>query len=335
MEKILDFESSSSMDVHVESPFPYHESMRGLIIVFVAALSIAVPPRLHGQGEVEKYSMMTTTVLLMKGAQPLSQGTGFLYATTKPDGSVDTVFIATNYHVVTGHSPGTGEANQGDHVRFMLHTDANDPKTVIGVEMPLYTKNVEPLWIASADHPNADVVLLPLPPAAYEKKAFLYVFTEAHTAGDIRVRPTSQVALLGYPYGFSDTVNHLPVWKTGHVASEPYVDFQGDPLFLVDVSAFPGMSGSPVLAVANGTYETESGAMTTGRMYKLMGVFSGMRVVKPQNAGDVSVFNPGGIATAGDSLQLGYVWKAALLADIARSFDIKTWVGRDMFKGDE
>jgi hypothetical protein len=308
--------------------------MRQLIALAAATmLLVAAPARLHGQvqGAVEEYSMMTTTVLLMKGQQALSQGTGFLYAATKADGSPDTVFLVTNFHVVTGHSPGTGEPNQGDHVRFMLHTDRTDPTNVLGVEMPLYTKNNDPLWIASLDHPNADVVLLPLPPAAYAK-AFLYVFSEAHTVGDIRMRPTSQVALLGYPYGFSDSVNHLPVWKTGHVASEPNVDFQGDPVFLVDVSAFPGMSGSPVLGVANGTYETESGAMTTGRIVKLLGVFSGMRVVKPQNAGDVSVFNPQGVATAGDSLQLGYVWKAALIADMARKFDWTTWVGLDMFK---
>jgi hypothetical protein len=302
--------------------------MRPFIAVALAGLLlIATPPRLRAQVDVEEYSMMTTTVLLMKGGQSLSQGTGFLYATTRADGTPDTVFIVTNFHVVTGHAPGTGEPNQGDRVRFMLHTDRGDPKSVIGIEMPLYAKTGEPLWVASAEHPNADVVLLPLTPAAYAK-ASIYVFSEAHTVGNIRVRPTSQVALLGYPYGFSDTLNHLPVWKTGHVASEPNTDFQGDPMFLVDVSAFPGMSGSPVLAVANGTYEMESGAMTTGRIYKLLGVFSAMRVVKAQGAGEVSVFNPGGLATAGDSLQLGYVWKAALLADIARSFDWKSWPGR-------
>jgi hypothetical protein len=299
-------------------------------LLLVGAL-VLWPGRPHGQVDVETYSMMTTTVLLLKGTQALSQGTGFLYATTKPDGGVDTVFIVTNFHVVTGHAPNTSEPNQGDRVRFVLHTDQNDPKTVLGVEMPLYTKANEPLWIASEDHPNADVVLLPLPPSAYAK-AFLYVFSEAHTVGNIKIRPTSQATLLGYPYGFSDTVNHLPVWKTGHVASEPNVDFQGEPQFLVDVSAFPGMSGSPVLATANGTYETETGAMTTGRIVKLLGVFSAMRVVHPQPGGDVSVFNPQGDASSGGSLQLGYVWKAALIAEIARNFDMKTWVGRDMFK---
>ena len=99
--------------------------------------------------------------------------------------------------------------------------------------------------------------------ASYEGLAPL-VFTEAHTRGDIRIRPTSGATLLGYPYGFYDQKHFLPVWKTGHVASEPSVDFEGRPVFLVDVSAFPGMSGSPVLAVANGLYETEDGSMRSG-----------------------------------------------------------------------
>ena len=300
-------------------------------LVFLVALGLLAASRAQGQVDIDAPSLMTTTVLLLKGTQQISQGTGFFYASTTPDGLPDTVFLVTNIHVLTGHPPGPSQPSDGDRIRFVLHKDGANPKDVLAVEMPLYTKAAEPLWIVSQTHPNADVALLPLPKSVYAK-AEMRVFTESHTAGNIRIRPTSQATLLGYPYGFSDTTNFLPVWKTGHVASEPNVDFQGEPQFLVDVSAFPGMSGSPVLAVANGTYETESGAMATGRIMKLLGVFSAMRMVRPQSGGDGSIFNPQGDATAGGSLQLGYVWKAALLADLARGFDIKTWVGRDTIK---
>jgi hypothetical protein len=134
------------------------------------------------------------------------------------------------------------------------------------------------------------------------------VFVEEHTRPLIRIRPTSSATLLGYPYGFFDTKNMLPVWKTGHVASEPQVDFQGKPAFLVDVSAFPGMSGSPVLAVANGVYEDDQEIMRTGRVIRLLGVFSSMPVIRSEQPG-----------VADTSLQLGYVWKAALIADLARA----------------
>jgi hypothetical protein len=160
----------------------------------------------------------------------------------------------------------------------------------------------------NADEDDADVILLPLPKAAFEGIA-MFVFIEDHTRADIRIRPTSGATLVGYPYGFSDTKNRLPVWKTGHVASEPQVDFQGNPAFLVDVSAFPGMSGSPVLAVANGVYEDEREVMRTGKVLRLLGVFSAMPVMRSQTPGQSDI-----------SLQLGYVWKASLIAELARAY---------------
>ena len=70
---------------------------------------------------------------------------------------------------------------------------------------------------------------------------------------------------VGLPYGFFDREHRLPIWKTGHVASEPDVDFEGEPTFLVDVSAFPACRGL-VLAVATGIYESEDGVMRSGRV---------------------------------------------------------------------
>ena len=91
----------------------------------------------------------------------------------------------------------------------------------------------------------------------YAQLTSFYVFVEGHTRTDLKIRPTSGATLLGYPYGFYDKKHLLPIWKTGHIASEPDVDFEGEPTFLVDVSAFPGMSGSPVLAAGSGVYESE------------------------------------------------------------------------------
>lgn len=133
------------------------------------------------------------------------------------------------------------------------------------------------------------------------------------------MRPTSGATLLGYPYGFADTAHDLPVWKTGHIASEPSVDFDNLPVFLVDVSAFPGMSGSPVLAVANGIYENEEGQMRSGRVLKLLGIFSAMPVVRELKPTDAGADSSPVVATE-TALQLGYVWKAALIAEVARQY---------------
>ena len=271
--------------------------------------------------DLEPASIMTTPVLLYNRERQVSQGTGFFFANTTGNDVPDTVFLVTNYHVVTGHPPGSGNAPNGDRIRFMVHDDPSDVSSIRVIELGLYEPNGTPRWVASVGHPEADVVLIPLPPAVYETNRLkLRVFTEAHTRGDIRIRPTSGATLLGYPYGFFDQKHYLPIWKTGHIASEPSVDFDGKPLFLVDVSAFPGMSGSPVLAVANGIYEAEDGVMRSGRVLKLLGVFSAMPVIKERRRPDAPPAVADAPPLAEVSLQLGYVWKAALIADLARGY---------------
>lgn len=288
--------------------------MRFRAAAVAVALLLAAIPAAGRQAAVDVQSLMTTPVWLYDGRRQVSQGTGFFYANMRPDGTAEAVFLVTNYHVVTGHAPGSPAPRSGDRIRFALHKDATNLEAVSDYELPLYDARGEPVWVSSDMHPNADVVLVPLPARILP----LYVFTEEHTRGDIKIRPTSGATLLGYPYGFFDRRHLLPIWKTGHVASEPDVDFEGQPTFLVDVSAFPGMSGSPVLAVATGIYESEDGVMRSGRIRKLLGIFSSMPVVRrPVLSASDSSQPP---VTADTSLQLGYVWKAALIADIARSY---------------
>jgi hypothetical protein len=291
-----------------------------VVVLVLGLFLLAAAPAATRQATVDPQSLMTTPVYLYNGSREISQGTGFFFANMKADGSdkAETVFLVTNYHVVTGHGPRENKPRSGDRIRFALHVDPDDLENVRTLELPLYDIHDDPIWAASESSPGADVVLVPLPPKAYEGVIKLFVFTEAHTRGDIKIRPTSGATLLGYPFGFYDKKHLLPIWKTGHVASEPEVDFEGEPTFLVDVSAFPGMSGSPVLAVANGVYETEDGAMRSGRILKLLGIFSAMPVIR-ESRPDPSGYSSETVTTE-VSLQLGYVWKASLIADIARHY---------------
>jgi hypothetical protein len=297
-------------------------SMRPAFQAALAALALgAVPVAGQQPATVDPQSLMTTPVLLFNGAREVSQGTGFFYGNQKSDGTFDTVFLVTNYHVVTGHAPRVSTTRSGDRIRFALHENPDDLEKVRSIELALYDQRGDPIWVSSDSFPNADVVLVPLPAKVYAGIP-QYVFTEMHTKADIKIRPTSGATLLGYPYGFYDKKHLLPVWKTGHVASEPDVDFEGEPTFLVDVSAFPGMSGSPVLAVATGIYETEDAVMRSGRVLKLLGIFSAMPVIR-QTRPDPSGFSSEAVSTE-TSLQLGYVWKASLIAEIARNYRSKS-----------
>jgi hypothetical protein len=299
-----------------------------VVLVMLTAAPAGVAARSAQQPSIEAMSLMTTPVLLAAGNRTVSQGTGFLYATTR-GGEVDMVFLVTNYHVVTGNEPQSLARAQGDRLQFYFHKSREEPTSHFPVNIPLYTKTGEPIWIQSTQYPEADVVLVPIVPELYDAQGQMFVFSQEHTEIDMKVRPSTQATLLGYPYGFFDTRNFLPVWKTGHLATEPSVDFQGEPVFLVDVSAFPGMSGAPVVAVSNSVYENEVGQMMSGVQRKLLGVFSAMRMVKTRQAADgTDMLSPGSTPNPGDSLQLGYVWKAGLINDIARGFNKADWLER-------
>jgi hypothetical protein len=54
--------------------------------------------------------------------------------------------------------------------------------------------------------------------------------------------------IVGFPEGLvhRDLDGISPIWKTGHIASEPHRDFNGEPIVLVDATTRPGLSGAPV-----------------------------------------------------------------------------------------
>ena len=64
-----------------------------------------------------------------------------------------------------------------------------------------------------------------------------------------------KIIFVGYPKGFFDDVNFLPVARSGFVASIPAVDFRNKKQLLIDAQVFPGSSGSPVFIEVNGNYK--------------------------------------------------------------------------------
>jgi len=131
--------------------------------------------------------------------------------------------------------------------------------------------------------------------------------------------------MVGYPYGFHDTYNSLPIWKTGSLASEPESDFQGKPLLLVDISSFRGMSGSPVFAVRHGAYETHEGKAAIGSARRFLGVFSAFQSISIkrylEQLADTSRIG----VISEENLQLGYVWKASILSEVVAGFDAQAY----------
>ena len=85
------------------------------------------------------------------------------------------------------------------------------------------------------------------------------------------------VSIIGFPMGMS-AFGKLPIWKTGHIASEPLLDLGEEPAFLIDATTRGGMSGSPVVLRLNGGYKTRSGnvmMVTSGFRTLFLGIYSG------------------------------------------------------------
>ena len=85
------------------------------------------------------------------------------------------------------------------------------------------------------------------------------------------------VSIIGYPGGLKGRGN-FPLWKTGHIVSEPDLDYNGEPVFLIDATTRGGMSGSPVILRLKGGSRKRSGdrmIASTGYSTLFLGVYSG------------------------------------------------------------
>jgi hypothetical protein len=98
------------------------------------------------------------------------------------------------------------------------------------------------------DDPSIDVAAINISEATNDRTIFsknLTVSNFANFDSDI-LFPTQNVVFIGYPDGFYDEYNYLPICRHGRIASLPRVDFDRQARFLIDAHVYEGSSGSPV-----------------------------------------------------------------------------------------
>lgn len=72
------------------------------------------------------------------------------------------------------------------------------------------------------------------------------------------------VLMIGYPNGIWDSVNNMPIFRKGTTATNPLIDYNGKKEIMIDIAAFPGSSGSPVLIFNDSGYRDKRGNMFMG-----------------------------------------------------------------------
>ncbi len=197
---------------------------------------------------------ITAKIDVIAPEPPNPVGTGFFYHVSPNDGTdCDLLFLISNKHVFkdprgkltislnrrkTGYMPDFG------NIRTFIHN---------GFEHIYYA------------HPNPEVDLAcvdvsDIPPTdAFTKFLNRSLLREIDYA---KVALGSDVIFVGYPRGYYDVVNNLPLIRRGSIASMPSVDFNGKGQVVIDAHLFHGSSGSPVF-------------VSWDNRYSLLGVVSG------------------------------------------------------------
>ena len=204
----------------------------------------------------------------------IGSATGFVVQTA------DQPYLITNWHVVSGRHPNTNEVldksgRVPDELRIIHHSSGRLGSWTIRQEALFHTDGT-PRWIEHPRGQTLDVVALPL--QSLDTNVTIHPFDLSLADADVMVRPAMPVSIIGYPLGLS-TGGGWPIWKTGHIASDPDLDYGGRPAFLIDATTRGGMSGSPVVLRFYGAYQSNDGSFNVGRgATRFLGVYSSQEV---------------------------------------------------------
>jgi len=139
----------------------------------------------------------------------------------------------------------------------------------------------EPIFLT---HDSADVAALTIDCGQYEVYSY-----DVYFEPKIRIMPAESVSVIGFPFGLRHG-GYLGLWVSGTIASEPEIDYDEMPCFLIDCRTRKGQSGSPVIVCKKGMYKDKQGNtnIITGDITELLGIYTGRINIESD---------------------LGYVWK--------------------------
>jgi hypothetical protein len=221
---------------------------------------------------IDPLSARPLYLIQVNESQVLGTATGFVVQ----KGS--NYYLITNWHVVSGRHPETNQIQNQlgltpDAILIWHH--GKQLGSWVKKREALYDEKGNRRWFEHKKGKSVDVIALPLQDTGND--ATLYPFDLSLAETDMLPEVAMPVSIIGFPLGFT-SAGFFPIWKTGHIASEPNLDYQGEPLFLIDATTRGGMSGSPVVLRLSGGYKKKDGSAimsSSGHRTLFLGVYSG------------------------------------------------------------
>lgn len=184
-----------------------------------------------------------------------SSGTGFFFNFQTTKGIVPV--LITNKHVVKNE--------QIQEMKFHLH---------LGNDSGPIDENYEVLYKSCWNfHPSHDLCFTFVNPLFEEvkrrtgKNVFCIPNEESLIYDQEKLLELSaleEVVMIGYPIGLWDKLHNFPLFRKGYTGAHPAFDFNNKSIGVVDMSCFPGSSGSPIYILNENGYTDKKGNIMLG-----------------------------------------------------------------------
>ena len=173
--------------------------------------------------------------------------------------------LVTARHVLSGEDMTTGHYTTKPEyltVRLPPAPDGDPPPLLVELYDD-YPTETGRLWVEHPRGREVDVAAVPLP-VPLPADATVVVLDHApppltasafwlpengpapEPSSAVALRVTDRLFVVGWPYGDTGSWPHA-VWSTGYISTEPDIDWNGLPAFLLDCRSRQGQSGAPVL----------------------------------------------------------------------------------------
>jgi Trypsin-like peptidase domain len=244
-------------------------------------------------------------------------GSGFIFSFKLNESDSTTIpVIVTNKHVIQNAIKG----------KFLFTKKDSIGNPIYGEKETIEVNNFQQYWLAHPD-PSVDLCIMPIAPILNQSiknnKPIYYKNFDENLIPKKEVWDSftalEDILMIGYPIGLWDSKNNIPIIRKGQTATPMKIDYQGKSEFLIDIPAFPGSSGSPIILYNQGSYATDTGISLGTRLY-LVGILYAGPIYNAKGTGEITIHNlPINITTStGVPINIGVSIKSYLLLDFKK-----------------